>query len=85
MADPRCYLKAGPDACRPGDQFRLSEQEDVVAFTSHRPPSWRQHVWQITAHMATIISLGFSLMVLVAFGVFQLFQWQCTLRIANRE
>ena len=85
LADPRCYLYARPNACRPGDQFHSGEQEDVVAFTSHRPLAWQQPEWQSAARMATIICLGFSLMVLVAFGVFQLFQWQCTLWIANRE
>jgi hypothetical protein len=70
MADPRCYLTPGPNACRPGDQFRSADAADFAAFASHRPVPWQEPTWQIAARMATVVSLGLSLVLLVAFSLF---------------
>jgi hypothetical protein len=74
MADPRCYLAAGPDACRPGDQFRSTDIREANEFASHRPLSWQQPAWQIAARMITVSSLCSSLALLVAFCLSQLSQ-----------
>jgi hypothetical protein len=75
MADPRCYLTAGPDVCRPGDQFRSGDIREAVEFASHRPLNWQQPAWQIVARMVTVSSLCLSLVVLlVAFCLYQLSQ-----------
>jgi hypothetical protein len=84
LADPRCYLYAGPNACRPGDQFHSSGKADVVAFTSHRPLSWQQPKWQSAALIATIVSGGVSFLVLLAVGLYRLLHWCRALSVVDR-
>src|SRR5262249_40552639 len=69
LADPRCYLSAGPNACRPGDQFRSGDREDVLSFAAHRPLSWRQPLWQFAARIASIVSLCLSIVALCFLGL----------------
>jgi hypothetical protein len=81
MADPRCYLTPGPNACRPGDQFRYSDGGDVFAFTAHQPLRWQQPTWQLAARMATIVSVSLSIAILIAFYLSQLYRRQHILRM----
>lgn len=72
LADPRCYLTPGANACGPGDQFRAVDDGEVREFVSHRPLDWQQPAWQAAAGAATVASLGLSAVVLAGFGAFQL-------------
>src|SRR5262249_12669686 len=69
LADPRCYLSLGPNVCRPGDQFRSGDREDVVSFAAHRPLSWRQPLWEFAARIATTVSLCLSIVTLCFLGL----------------
>jgi hypothetical protein len=81
MADPRCYLTPGPNACRPGDRFRSNDAGDLVAFASHQPLHWQQPTWQIAARLATVVSLSLSVVIFLVFGLCQLFKTQRTSNI----
>jgi hypothetical protein len=74
LADPRCYLSWRASECRPGDQFRLEDAADVAEFTSHYPLRWQQPRWQILARVMTIVGLCSTVMVLVCFSLYHLYQ-----------
>jgi hypothetical protein len=70
LADPRCYLDTGKNACRPGQPFAGDDAAAVEAFVNYRPLPWRMPVWQRVAALTSLVTLGLSAIVLVAAAMF---------------
>jgi len=74
MADPRCYLAAGPNGCRPGNQFQPNERANATAFASRLVLSWREPGWQIVARITTVISFSLSIVFIIFFCLVRTFR-----------
>lgn len=69
MKNPACYAYPDANECRPGDNFRIDQRDQLLQFTSWQAWSFEQPLLQRIANNLTLLSwFGFAVLCATALG-----------------
>ncbi len=57
MKNPACYLFPDENDCRPGDHFKVNQEDELAKFSTNRPFEWQQSWWQTLANWLNLAAL----------------------------